>query len=424
MDTSSHARRLEIELVTIGDELLLGFTIDTNGAHIAKELAALGVEVVRRTSVGDDSELITDAVRSALDRTGGVITTGGLGPTSDDITKPAIARLFGRSLEVRQELLESLRARWKARGLPGDLPQANVSQAEIPSGAQILTNRYGTAPGLLLQDEQARWVAMLPGVPREMRGILQEELIPWLRGMSGNAGVLRSLTIRTSGLPESTLAERIAEPAKTLGPIRLAYLPGFDGVDMRLTVHAEDTQRADELLKPAALKLRAPIERYVYGEGDTDFAAVVLSECRARQVRIAVAESCTGGLLSVRLTDVPGSSDVVAGGIVAYDNAVKVTELNVAQADIAAHGAVSEAVAIGMARGAAKKFGAEIGVGITGIAGPGGGSEHKPVGTVWIAVEGPRPRAKSFVFGGDRAEIRHRAAQAALAMIRRQFQND
>ena len=416
---------MEIELVTIGDELLLGFTIDTNSAYISKELAAIGVKVVRRTSVGDDAAQITSAIGDALARTGAVITTGGLGPTSDDITKPAIAAIFNRSIELHEDLLEALRQRWKSRGLPGDLPESNRSQAEIPEGADILTNRYGTAQGLLLEDSTNGWVAMLPGVPREMRGITQEELIPRLvKRLGKNTSVLRSFTLRTNGLPESTLAEKIAEPAGNLGDIRLAYLPGFDGVDLRLTVAAADVEEAESKLHSAAMKLRVPIERYVYGEGDTDFAAVVLQDCRERGLRIAVAESCTGGLLAARLTDVPGSSDVFVGGTIAYDNSVKVQELAVDQATIDRNGAVSEATAVAMAKGAMQKFGTDISVGITGIAGPGGGTVEKPVGLVWIAVNGPAPKVRSFVFGGDRAEIRHRATQAALSMIRRQFQTD
>lgn len=415
---------MEIELVTIGDELLLGFTIDSNSAHIARELAAIGVQVVRKTSVGDDAAQITDAVESALARTGGVITTGGLGPTSDDITKPAIAAIFGRRIELREDLLASLRERWAARRFLGQFPESNRTQAEIPEGAEILRNQYGTAPGLLLEDDTRRWVAMLPGVPREMRGILHEELIPRLRAKAMAASVLRSFTIRTNGLPESTLAERIAEPAKSLGRIRLAYLPGQDGVDLRLTIRDQDAASADRQLSAAAVKLRAPVERYVYGEGDRDFSAVVLDECRARRLRISVAESCTGGLLAKRLTDIPGSSDVFVGGVVAYHNAAKVNDLGVPQDIIDKFGAVSEETVIAMARGAQQKFGTELAVGITGIAGPGGGSKEKPVGLVWIAVEGPAPRAKSFVFGGDRAEIRYRAVQAALGMIRRQFQTD
>lgn len=415
---------MRIELVTIGDELLLGFTVDTNSAYMARELARFGVQVVRRTSVGDDAAQITAAVTDAMTRTGAVITTGGLGPTSDDITKPAVAAIFGREIRLREELLDELRKRWKARGLPGDLPDSNRSQAEIPKGAEILVNRYGTAPGLLLEDKAGRWVAMLPGVPREMRGILNEELIPRIIAKGGNREVLQSLTIRTSGLPESTLAEKIAMQSRELGEIRLAFLPGADGVDLRLTVRAPDAAAADARLKAAALKLRAPIERYVYGEGETEFSAVVIEECRRHKARIAVAESCTGGLLAVRLTDIPGSSDVFVGGVIAYDNSVKVAELDVGQEIIDGFGAVSEQTAVAMARGAARKFGTEVAIGITGIAGPGGGSAEKPVGLVWIAVEGPRPRAKSFIFGGDRAEIRHRAVQAALGMIRRQFQTD
>lgn len=414
---------MQIELVTIGDELLLGFTVDTNSSHIARELAAIGIEVVRSTSVGDQADRISDAVTGALERTGAVITTGGLGPTSDDITRPVIARIFGRQLEVREDLLDSLRKRWTARGLPGDLPRSNFSQAEVPLGAEILANRFGSAPGLFIQETGKGWVAMLPGVPAEMRGILREELIPRLQP-SAKSGVLRSLTLRTCGLPESTLAERIAVQSRDLGDIRLAFLPGVDGVDLRLTVRAGNVEDADIALNAAALKLRGPIERYVYGEGDADFAAVVLQECRAHGLRIAVAESCTGGLLGARLTDTPGSSDVFVGGVIAYDNAVKIAELGVDAENLRIDGAVSGPTAVHMAKGAARKFGTGIAVGITGIAGPDGGTAEKPVGTVWIAVEGPAPRTKSFVFGGDRQDVRHRAVQAALAMIKRQFQTD
>lgn len=416
---------MQIEIVTIGGELLLGFTDDTNSTCIAQELAAIGVEVVWRTSVGDDVARISEAVTAALTRTGAVITTGGLGPTSDDVTRNAIAEVFDRKLELQAEMLENLRQRWKARGLPGELPELNRSQAEIPAGAEILTNRHGTAPGLLLKNDKKQWVAMLPGVPREMRAILRDELIPRLKKMSaGGESVLRSFTIRTTGLPESLLAEKIALSARDLSEIRLAFLPGLDGVDLRLTVSAGSTEEADKKLKTAAMKLRAPVERYVYGEGDTDFAATVVEECRRRGLRIAVAESCTGGLLGARLTEVPGSSEVFVGGVIAYANNVKTAELGVSNATLEAAGAVSEPAAVAMAKGAKRKFRADIAVAITGIAGPGGGTHGKPVGRVWIAVEGRATSVRPFLFGGDRAEIRYRATQAALSMIREQIETD
>ena len=199
---------LRVELITIGDELLLGFTVDTNAAHISRVLAAEGIEVVRRTTVGDAAGVIAPAVRDALDRTGAVITTGGLGPTSDDLTKPAIAEIFGRQMKLDEEIAAALEARWRKRFPNSRFPTTNRIQAEIPEGARILTNRHGTAPGIWLEDERGRWVAMMPGVPREMRGMLAEELLPAMRALQkGPATVVLSKTLRTTGIAESAIAE-------------------------------------------------------------------------------------------------------------------------------------------------------------------------------------------------------------------------
>lgn len=414
---------MKIELVTIGDELLLGFTIDTNAAWLARELSAIGVEIVRRSTVGDDANQIVDAVRAALERTGAVITTGGLGPTSDDITKSAIAGLFGRKMRFDERIFAGIKARWESRNLPGPLPESNRTQAEVPEGAEILKNQNGTAPGIWIA-ETGRWVAMLPGVPREMRGIFENELLPRLRKLAPDAGVVRSLTLRTTGIPESSIADKIAPVASELTDIRLAYLPGVDGVDLRLTLREKSFEAADQRLRTAAMKLREPIQRYVYGENSDDLAAVVLEKLRSQKLKLAIVESCTGGMLGARITAIAGSSDVFVGGTIAYDNAVKKKELDVAQSDIDQFGAVSEQVATAMARGVSARFGAGIAVAVTGVAGPGGGTDAKPVGFVWIAVHGPKSKAQSFRFGGDRDEIRRRAAQAALAMLRRQFEND
>src|SRR5688500_18782091 len=198
---------MRIESIAIGDELLLGFTIDTNHAHLARELAAQGISVVRRTTVGDNADEIADAVRGALERTGGVITTGGLGPTSDDRTKESIAAVFGRDMRLDEDILAALEKRWRDRGWPGTLPAANRRQAMIPEGARILVNRHGSAPGIWLEDERGRWVAMLPGVPRDMRGMLADELGPLLVPRASGAGVVRSRTLRTTGIAESALAD-------------------------------------------------------------------------------------------------------------------------------------------------------------------------------------------------------------------------
>ncbi len=412
---------MNVEIVTIGDELLLGQTIDINAVWLARELGAIGVSVVHRSTVGDGAAAIADAVRESLDRTGAVITTGGLGPTSDDRTKPAIAALFGRSLQFDAELWEGLRRLWRDRGRPGDPPESNRQQVMIPEGARVLTNNHGTAPGIFLEDERGRWVAMLPGVPREMRGLLADELVPLLRTRHrGEGRVVRSLTLRTTGIAESQLPDLLKEHAEGFGAVSLAYLPGQEGVDLRLTVHDAGPADADRLLEEAAARLRERLGRYRYAEGPTDLAAVVLDVCRERGLTVAVAESCTGGLLGARLTSVSGASDVVLGGIIAYANAVKVAELGVSEALLESAGAVSEEVARAMASGARARLGAAVGVGITGVAGPTGGTEDKPVGLVWIAVDfGSGSRVYGGRFIGDRAEIRFRATQAALDMIRR-----
>jgi nicotinamide-nucleotide amidase len=410
-----------VELVTIGDELLLGYTIDTNGAFLGRELAAIGVEIVRRTSVGDGAADIAAAVRDALDRTGAVITTGGLGPTSDDLTKPAIAALFGRAMRLDDDIIRALEARWAARGWPGPLPAANRQQALIPEGADVLTNGHGSAPGIWLEDDRGRWVAMLPGVPREARGMALDTLVPRLRERGGAAnGVVRSLTVRTTGIAESALADRLDELAGGIDGLALAYLPGPDGVDLRLTSRGAPALDADASLAVAAAKLRARIGSYVYGEGSDDLAAIVLTRCRARALHLAVAESCTGGMLGARLTAIPGSSEVFDGGVIAYANEVKRAQLGVAAEEIAAHGAVSEPVVRAMTTGVRARFGAQVGIGITGVAGPGGGTPEKPVGTVWVAVDAEGAvSARRFSLVGDREEIRRRATQAALDLVRR-----
>ncbi|MBI2407796.1 MAG: competence/damage-inducible protein A [Gemmatimonadetes bacterium] len=413
---------MKIEVVTIGDELLLGFTIDTNGAWLARELAAYGVTVVRRTSVGDGADEIAAGVGAALERTGAVITTGGLGPTSDDLTKPSVAALFGRAMYEDAQVVESLVRRWKAMGRTGDLPKSNLQQALVPEGAGILANAHGTAPGIWLEDERGRWVAMLPGVPREMRGLFADELLPRIRArLEGTPTVVRSHTIRTTGIAESVLSDRILSIAGLdLEGLSLAYLPGWEGVDLRLTARGLAPDKADARLARVAAVLRTAAGEHVYGEGHDDLAAAVLDELRRAGKRIAVAESCTGGLLGARLTAIPGASDVMLGGIIAYHNDVKMAALGVHAETLAAHGAVSEETAREMAAGVRRALGAEVGVAITGIAGPDGGTAEKPVGTVCIAVDGAGP-AKSFRARmiGDRREVRERSAQSALSLVRR-----
>jgi competence/damage-inducible protein CinA-like protein len=406
---------MDLELVTVGTELLLGFTLDTNGAEIARRLAAAGIRVVRRTAVGDRAEEIRDGVAEALRRTGAVLTTGGLGPTRDDITKLAVADLYGAALDFDESVWADLLARFARLGRA---PVAsNRTQAEVPRGAVVLRNRWGTAPGLWL-DGAPGLTIMLPGVPQEMRMLLEHEVAPRLASRAGTA-VIRSRTVRTTGIAESTLAERMGEVETEIAPVTLAYLPGLDGVDLRLTAWQLAEDEAERRLASAIELLVARGGEHVYGEGETDLAALVLERARLAGWSLGTAESCTGGLVGVRLTEIPGSSDVFQGSAVCYSNRLKTELVDVPPALIEKHGAVSEAVARAMAEGACRRLGVDLAVAVTGVAGPGGGTPEKPVGLVWFAAADRHGTvARSFMVLGTRREIRARAAQAALNLLR------
>ncbi|HEV2670756.1 MAG TPA: competence/damage-inducible protein A [Gemmatimonadales bacterium] len=413
---------MKLEVVTIGTELLLGLTADTNAAELGRALSSAGAEVVRHISVPDRPDAIRAAIAESLQRTGFVITTGGLGPTRDDMTKRAVADLLGKPLELHEDILRALEARFRRLGRP--MPAANRTQAEVPRGATVLPNPRGTAPGLWVEDQDGRVVVLLPGVPSEMRGLLAEEVLPRFAERQHRQSrvhrVVRSRTVRTTGIAESALAERVGAIEDEIAPLTLAYIPSTDGVDLRVTAWALPEDEAERLLAAAAAQLRARAGEPVYGEDRTDLAATVLELLRARKSRLAVAESCTGGLLGGRITAVPGSSDVFVGGVVAYDDAVKRELLGVPATLLQQYGAVSEEVVSAMAAGAQARFGVDAALAVTGIAGPGGGTEEKPVGTVWLAARlGSDVRALQRVFPGDRSEIRARSAQAVLDLLRR-----
>ena len=413
---------MKLEVVTIGTEIILGYTLDSNGADLGRALSAAGVEIVRRTTVADRTEAIRAAVAEALQRTGFVITTGGLGPTRDDETKTVVAGVLGRRLVLDETLLAALEARFQRMGR-SPMPTANRSQAYIPEGATILPNPRGTAPGLWVEDPDGRTVVLLPGVPREMRGLLNDEVVPRLRSRAGaEPRVVRSRTIRTTGVPESALAERIGPIEETIAPLTLAYLPSLLGVDLRVTAWGLVPHDADARLADAARRLMQLVGEHYYGDDGADLAAVVLEALRKRHQRLGVAESCTGGMVAERITAIPGASDTFIGGVVAYADAVKTARLNVPVETITAHGAVSEQTVRAMAEGAQRLFAVDCSVAVTGIAGPSGGTPEKPVGTVWLAARvAGDTRAVGRVFPGDRDEIRGRAAQAALDLLRRQL---
>ncbi len=408
---------MKVEILTIGDELLLGFTTDTNSGFLSRELSTLGVEVVRHTSIPDDRDRIGAEVSAALSRTGAVITSGGLGPTTDDISVESVAAALGRKLVEDAPVLAHMAALFRSRGITAALSATNKRQAMLPDGAEPMLNRHGTAPGVWIDAGDSRWIAMLPGVPRELRGLFADELRARIQSRVISANVIRSRTLRTTGIAESALAELIVKSGITVHS--LAYLPGARGVDLRVTVRDMPENDATAVLDSSIIALRSVVGDRAYGEDNDDLAAVVLEVARRKSLKISVAESCTGGMLGARLSAVPGASDVFIGGLIAYANDVKMKLLGVPSSALAGDGAVSEATVRAMAAGVCALTGSEIGLAVSGVAGPGGGTEAKPVGTVWVCAQvNGDARAAMRVLPGDRDEIRQRAAQMALDLAR------
>lgn len=412
------ANRSAIELVAIGDELLFGDTVDTNGSWLSQQLTAHGIRVVRRTVVGDDDAAIRSAVGEALDRTGVVVCSGGLGPTPDDRTRDAVAGLYGWPLEIDDDWVESMRQRFQARGLA--MAESNRVQAQVPRGAVMFRNDVGTAPGLALEDDALGITVLLPGVPGELRWLMEHAAGPWLRQrLTGSGAPIPRRVLRTTGIAESALAEKIADIVVGIAPVGVAFLPTGTGIDLRLTIWSDaGADDASAALDRAEQRLRERLGAAVYGTGTEDLAAVVGAALRRGGLTLCVAESCTGGLLSKRLTDEPGASDFYIAGVTSYADDAKIRLLGVSEPVIREHGAVSGETAEAMLEGIMAVTGADCGLSITGIAGPAGGSPGKPVGTVWVgAAAADRRRLRRLHLSGTRTEIRERSGQAALKIL-------
>jgi len=407
---------MDVELISIGDEIITGHTVDTNSAYIARKLAEIGLPVVYKSSVGDDLKRMEEVFSIALKRSNIVITTGGLGPTDDDVTKRAIVKVFRRNLVFHEEVLEDLRQRFSARGI--EMPSINQNQALLPQGAEYLPNRIGSAIGIVI-NENGRIFVSLPGVPREMQVITDEELIPYLQAHIKEQ-FLKTIKLRTTGIIESALAEIIQPHLKIPETVRLAYLPAFCGVDLRIIASGRSQQEADSAANEVKEQLVRLAGKYIYAEGDESLEELVGRLLKEKKARVTTAESCTAGMLAAKFTEVPGSSDYFDCGFVTYSNESKVELLDVPPEIIEEHGAVSLQAAEAMALSAREKAGVDYSVAITGIAGPDGGTDEKPVGTVFIAVASPDGvKSKKFSFGRDRHMNRNRTVYAALEMLRR-----
>jgi nicotinamide-nucleotide amidase len=409
---------MKAEIIAVGSELLTPDRLDTNSLFLTEELNKLGIEVLRKTIVGDNRELLAAVFREALSRVSLVISSGGLGPTEDDLTRETVADLLSRKLQRSDEVVRAIEARF--RSFKRDMPAVNLRQAMVPEGADVLNNPRGTAPGLWLEDE-GRMIALLPGPPRELKPLFVEEVLPRLRRrISGVRMVKREL--RVTGLGESHVEERIRPIYTRYKEVQTTILASPGEIQVHLRVWTEDTLHADTMLDEMVRSFELVLGDRIFTHSEESLEEVVAAILIENRTTIAAAESCTGGLFAERLTRVPGSSGYFLGGIVCYSNELKTAWADVPPDLLAKKGAVSSEVAIALAEGIRRRAGSMLGVGITGVAGPGGGTEEKPVGTVHIALVTPLGVKERLVhLPGDRDMVRFHASQVALDLVRLHF---
>jgi nicotinamide-nucleotide amidase len=410
---------LSAEIIAIGSELLMPNFVDTNSMYLTRQLNEIGISVVMKSIVGDDENYLEQAFKGCLERTPIIITIGGLGPTEDDVTKKVMARVLRRQLVLDDASLKAIEKRFKARGV--QMPKNNARQALILTGSDVLENKNGTAPGLWISSERNH-VILLPGPPSELMPMFEETCLPRLRKLAGDVALARRI-YRTTGLPESLLDARIAPIYQKHKNVQTTILARPGQVDVRLITSGKTAADAERVVQEIADKIEKELREYIFTNTEQSLEEVVGAELVRRQATIAVAESCTGGMLAERLTSVDGSSRYFMSGIITYSNESKIQLADIPPLLLEMQGAVSEEVARGLAEGVRERIGTTIGVGITGIAGPSGGSAEKPVGTVHIAVAPPggstATRHQAFLFPGSRDRVRWQATQAALNMTRR-----
>jgi nicotinamide-nucleotide amidase len=410
---------MRAEILSVGTELLLGDIVDTNAVALSKAMVELGIALTHRVTVGDNRERLMDALRAAASRADLILTTGGLGPTPDDLTKECIADAFGDRLVEDPGAARELRAFFERRGIP--FAECNMKQALAFESGFLLPNPHGTAPGAVMEKDGVTAIC-LPGPPREMLPMLENHVLPYLRGRLGqSAQVFHSKFLRLVGIGESSASERVGELQESENPTVAPVLRGMEP-SFRVTARASDRETAAAMVEAMEARVRERVGEYVYGVDADTLESVLVRELAARGLTLATAESCTGGLVGHRITNVPGSSDAYLGGVVSYANAAKEKLLGVRRETLEAHGAVSGETAAEMAEGVRRLLGASIGVSITGIAGPGGGTPEKPVGLVFMAVA---DEAASVVerhqFGGAREDIKSRSVHAALNLVRKRL---
>lgn len=410
-----------VEIVSTGTELLLGQIVNTNAAYLARKLNELGFDVLFQSTVGDNRERMAQVLSTALDRADIIITTGGLGPTQGDITKEVAANLLGKAMYLHEPSLKSIKCFFAARKIA--MTDNNIRQAMIPEGALVLDNARGTAPGVVVEAGK-NTVIHLPGPPFEMEGMFEKSVVPYLQKKFGVQGIIFSKVLRTYGLGESSLEEEIKDLIKSQCNPTIALLARSGEIHVRLTAKAASADEARGLIDGLEQMIRGRIGRFVFGIDEETLEQVVGEQLTAKNLTVAFAESCTGGLVSSKITDVPGSSAYLNGSVICYSNESKITAVGVPAEKIENHGAVSPETAVAMAEGIRRKLNSDIGVGITGIAGPGGAVPDKPVGLVFIAVSGKNgTECHQHNFTGQRGSIKLRTANAALNHLRQYIAN-
>ncbi len=409
---------MNAEIIAVGSELLTPYRLDTNSLFLTDQLNRLGIRVMRKVVVGDDRTELHDAFRESLGRVGLVIAIGGLGPTEDDLTRETVAELLGRRLVPNDAILRGIEARFRRFGRT--MPEINARQAMVPEGAEVLANPRGTAPGLWLEAD-GRIVVLLPGPPPELESMFANEVRPRLAERSPEARLF-ARDLRVAGMPESEVEQRVAPIYTQYADAETTILAAPGEVQIHPRVWSRDADTAEKLLDEMVERITMALGESVFTTMGESLEEVVAGTLQMNRATIAVAESCTGGMVAERLTNVPGSSSYFLGGVVSYSNDLKTTWVGVPAEIIEAKGAVSSEVAVAMADGIRRRAGSTLGLSITGIAGPGGGTSEKPVGLVHMALADEKgAHERGFRFPGDRERIRNQAAQAALDMVRRYF---
>jgi len=408
---------MRAEIISIGTEILLGQILNTNQRWLSLRLCELGIDVYHHSTVGDNPQRLAQAIRTGLSRSDIVITTGGLGPTVDDITLGVISRVLSKKLIYDKKIACRINAHFGRQCLK--MPRENLRQAHIPEGAKILENNVGTAPGFIVE-ERGRILVALPGPPRELNPIFERSVMPYLKKKAGSDWVIKVRTLSMTGLPESAVDQKVKDLLKSPPPVTVGIYAKPALIELKIMAKAKNGKAADALIDKIDRKISARLKKYIFGRDGETLESVVGKKLSKARKTLAIAESCSGGLIADRITNVPGSSKYFKMAMVAYSNDVKMSQLGIRPDIISGYGAVSRQTAVGMAKNIREISGADIGLSVTGIAGPGGATKKKPVGLVYIAVSMPKKTVwKEFRFKGEREVIKFRSSQAALDLLRR-----